>query len=361
MRVHRRPLAVLVVVCLAVAFQGALAGPAAARERSGGTGAGKAKGADLATLNAKRWIVQLDGGALTQRVPRTGRLDVASAASQSALADIRVQQDQFRTRLAAAVPSARVQRSYEVVLNGLAVAMNSDQAATVRAMSGVRAVTPDVAFHRDMYATPQQIGAPAAWEALGGQATAGSGVKVAIIDSGIYVTYDGDAYAGNPCFDDTGYTAPSGYPRGETAFTNDKVIVARSYFRPDDPPKPGEETALPGPGDNSHGSHVAGTVACNAGTAATVQGTEVMLSGIAPHAYLMNYRVFYESVSPEDFQNGNAYVAELVQAMEDAVSDGADVVSSSWGSSYQNTLSWPDPMVQAAESAVDAGVTMVFA
>src|SRR5205823_5548333 len=45
----------------------------------------------------------------------------------------------------------------------------------------------------------------------------------------------------------------------------------------------------------------------------------------------------------------------------DAVSDGADVVSSSWGSTYQSTAAWPDPMVQAAEAATDAGVTMVFA
>ena len=75
----------------------------------------------------------------------------------------------------------------------------------------------------------------------------------------------------------------------------------------------------------------------------------------------MNYRVFYPSTSTEDFQNGNAYVVELVKAIEDAVKDGADVVSSSWGSSYQNTLAWPDPMIQAAEDAVDAGVVMVFA
>ena len=70
----------------------------------------------------------------------------------------------------------------------------------------------------------------------------------------------------------------------------------------------------------------------------------------------MNYRVFYPSQSPEDFQNGNAYVVELVKAIEDAVKDGADVISNSWGATYQNTLAWPDPMIQAAEDAVDAGV-----
>ena len=75
----------------------------------------------------------------------------------------------------------------------------------------------------------------------------------------------------------------------------------------------------------------------------------------------MNYRVFYPSQSTEDFQTGNAYVVELVKAIEDAVTDGADVISSSWGACYQNTLAWPDPMIQAADDAVDAGVVMVFA
>ena len=106
---------------------------------------------------------------------------------------------------------------------------------------------------------------------------------------------------------------------------------------------------------------MAGTVACNAGTVANIQGVDVTLSGVAPRAYLMNYRVFYPSTSPDEFQNGNAYTVELVQAIEDAVADGADVINGSWGSSYQNTLAWPDPMVQASEAAVDAGVVMVYA
>ena len=117
-----------------------------------------------------------------------------------------------------------------------------------------------------------------------------------------------------------------------------------------------------GPGGSPHGTHVAGTVACNAGDRSPPsRASRSTISGVAPRAFLMNYRVFYPSESPEDFQNGNAYMAELVQAIEDAVADGADVISNSWGSSYQNTLAWPDPMVQAAEAAVDAGVVMVFA
>jgi subtilisin family serine protease len=317
---------------------------------------------DLADVAADRWIVQLDGAPVAEADTAAGQLDVTTPANVAYRGQLRANQTAFRKQLAKVAPGAHVERSYQVVVNGMAVEMSAAQAAAVRQMPGVRAVTPDIPFQLDMFATPAQIGAPAVWEQLGGQSKAGRGVKVAVIDSGIYVTRDASgAFAGNPCFDDTGYKAPKGFPKGDTRFTNNKVIVARAYFRPDDPPTAGNDTPIQGPGGSPHGTHVAGTVACNAGTHATIQSVDVELSGVAPAAYLMNYRVFYPSQSTSDFQNGNAYVAELVQAIDQAVIDGADVISNSWGSSYQNTLAWPDPMVQAAESAVDAGVTMVFA
>src|SRR5215211_232661 len=236
---------------------------------------------DLATYQAKRWIVQLDGAPLaTYRggvkgfratsAVSTGasRLDTSSARSRAYTNHLQARQRSFAQRLSGVVPSAKVQRSYQVVLNGLAVKMSRSQAASVRKMAGVRAVTPDVPYQLQMFSTPAQIGAPTLWGQVGGQSNAGAGVKVAIVDSGVFVRKDANGdYAGNPCFDDAGYTAPAGYPKGETAFTNDKVIVARAYFRPDDPPIAGEGTPIQGTNAASpHGTHVGGTVACNAGT-----------------------------------------------------------------------------------------------
>jgi minor extracellular serine protease Vpr len=334
----------------------------------------RGKTINLATYSSKRWIVQLKAAPLatyrggvsglraTSAAATGARLNTSSSQSRAYLRYLRGSQHVFSATLRKVVPRAHVLRSYQVVLNGLAVKMNRNQAVAVRKLRGVRAVTPDIPYRLQMFSSPAQIGAPVLWAQLGGQSHAGEGVKVAVIDSGIFVRRDASgAYAGNPCFDDVGYTAPPGYPKGDTRFTNNKVIVARAYFRPDDPPAPGNDTPIQGPDGSPHGTHTAGTVACNAGTTATIQDTSVSLSGIAPRAFLMNYRVFYPSTSPEDFQNGNAYVVELVKAIDDAVKDGADVVSNSWGASYQNTLAWPDPMIQAAERAVAAGVTMVFA
>jgi subtilisin family serine protease len=352
-------------------FAATFAGAATARSKGKAAKAGTVR-IDLATYNAKRWIVQLDGKPLA-RFPRAKRgisyaglarpkLDLKAAVNRRYLNRLARAQSGFTVRLRRAVRGARVERRFRVVLNGMAVRMSRAQAARVRRMNGVRAVTPDIPYRPMMYATPAQIGARDLWAQVGGQANAGAGIKVAVIDSGIYVTKDAAGnYTGNPCFNDVGYTAPAGYPKGDTRFTNNKVIAARAYFRPTDPPAAGNDTPVQGPGGSPHGTHTAGTVACNAGTVATSQGVTVALSGIAPKAYLMNYRIFYPSTSSDPFENGNGFVVEIVQAIEDAVRDGADVLSNSWGSSHQNTLDWPDPMVQAAESAVDAGVVGVYA
>jgi subtilisin family serine protease len=358
-------LAGTVLLCLlAVTVTGA----ATARTTGKSAKAGSAR-IDLATYNATRWIVQLKGKPLAKfprvkrgitfaGMQRPAKIDFQAAVNRRYLNTLARTQRGFAAKLRRSFRGVRVEQTFRFTLNGMAVRMSKAQAAKVRKMKGVRAVTPDVPYRMSMYATPAQINAPAMWAAVGGQSNAGRGVKVAVIDSGIYVTKDAAGnYAGNPCFSDEGYTMPRGYPKGDTRFTNKKVIVARAYFRPSDPPAAGNETPIQGPGGSPHGTHTAGTVACNAGTV----GNGLALTGIAPRAYLMNYRIFYPSNSPDGFENGNGWVVEIVRAIEDAVRDGADVLSNSWGSSHQNTLGWPDPMVQAAESAVDAGVVGVWA
>ena len=49
--------------------------------------------------------------------------------------------------------------------------------------------------------------APAAWaqSAIGGQSNAGAGIRIGILDTGIDI--------GNPAFNDTGFTAPAGFPK----------------------------------------------------------------------------------------------------------------------------------------------------
>lgn len=314
----------------------------------------------------QRWIVQLEAPPLAQAPPtrpefatmelsqsRIGRLDVNSLAAQQYRSQLVQQQTALFQTMQQILPAAQFQRSYQVVFNGVGVFLPGATDADIARLSrlpGVRAVYPDQEYKQEMFSSLSVINAPALWEnpGIGGQANAGAGIKIAVIDDGIRVD--------NPFFNPEGFTYPEGYPKGEAAYTTPKVIVARAYFRPDVPPLPGSETPAPGPQDSSHGAHVAGIAAGVANTSATFAGVTRTISGVAPRAYLMSYKVFYANESPF----GGAFSIELIAALEDAVRDGADVINNSWGGSA-TTRPEASPIVQTAEAAVDAGVTVVFA
>ena len=118
---------------------------------------------------------------------------------------------------------------------------------------------PAGSYAPQVASTAEQIGAPALWgETLD---TAGQGVKIGIIDSGVDPSHR--------FFDPAGYTMPAGFPKGQLRFTTAKVIVARSF-----PPK-GTEVAGArlafDKSDSSHGTHVAGIAAGNLNTPAETQ------------------------------------------------------------------------------------------
>lgn len=75
-----------------------------------------------------------------------------------------------------------------------------------------------------------------------------------------------------------------------------------------------------------HGTHVAGTVACNYQTSATVNGVLIPygVSGVAPRALLGNYNVF-----PGDVESARS--EDILNALEAAYADGFDVANMSLG------------------------------
>lgn len=330
--------------------------------------------ADVAPVSAPetsgRLIVQLEGAPLAAwwasgdavAQGAGGRLDVNTPLAQSYLSRLDGEQAAFRRTLASAFPGATVESvndstgassalAYRVVFNGVTVRLPRATENDIRRLAklpGVRAVYPDRLFRPDMYASNPLIGSATLWTALGGQETAGAGVKIASIDGGIYAL--------NDCFDPTGYVYPPGFPKGDTRFTNEKVIVARSYFRSFDPPTAGDAEPWPGVNGTSHGTHTSGTFGCNANTVAQYTETySETISGVAPGAWVMSYRVFYPSHDP--FYSGAAFDAEIVMAIEDAVADGADVLNNSYGGASGGNPAL-EPIVQALEAAVDAGAVV---
>ncbi len=101
------------------------------------------------------------------------------------------------------------------------------------------------------------------------------------------------------------------------------------------------------PGTNDHGVHVSGTVA---GYAETDEG-EVVFSGVAPDAQLMMMKVFSD-------QDGGAMESTILNALEDSLKLGADVINLSLGS--DNGFSEDDTMQNEVYGTLEeAGIVMM--
>ncbi len=265
---------------------------------------------------------------------RPNRLLLSAPASRDYLRRLDASQRALQSRIRSKIPRARVRWRFGVVLNGFAVVVPQSQLATLSRTAGAR-VWPSIRYHTLLDRTPQLIGAPTVWGPT--LATAGQGMKIAIIDDGIDQTH--------PFFAPAGYTYPSGFPKGQTAYTTPKVIVARAFA----PPTPVYANAkLPfDPDLSDHGIHVAGIAAGNNNT---LTRTGLRLSGIAPRAYLGNYKAL--GIPSEFGANGNS--PELAAAIEMAVRDGMDVINLSLGETEIEPSS--DVVARALNAAADDGV-----
>ena len=245
------------------------------------------------------------------------RLNVASSSSRSYLARLERAQTAAVVELKQAIPSAQVSRRYQVVLNGLAVELPARRLVDLARLSFVDRLYPSVRFRLALNESPALIGAPALSAATGAR---GDGVKIAVIDDGVDQSH--------PFFDSTGYTYPPGYPKGGRRWTTPRVIVARAFPGPG----AGRRGRLPVDRDASfHGTHVAGIAAGKSGTTSPGGRSHpptANLSGVAPRAYIGNYRVF--TIPTQVGHVGNT--PELVAAFEAAVRDGMDVINLSGGS-----------------------------
>lgn len=292
-----------------------------------------------------------------------GRLDPNSTVAQSYVQQLQAEQAAFVTQMQAVLPNARVSnyidengiataQTYQIVLNAVVVdaGFEADTAELKKlsALPGVKNVYRDYKYYPQLYTSTHLIDAPTAWSMVGGQEMAGKGVKIASMDGGVHK----DA----PMFDGTGWSYPSNFPTnglGLTSNNNGKIIASRAYFRWWDPPAPGDENPWPGTNGTPHGTHTASTAAGNLVTDATYAGTLLPpMSGVAPGAWLMSYRVFYASV----LGDGSFHTAEGLSALEDLVQDGADVVNNSWGGGPGGVGAPFDAIDQALVNTAAAGV-----
>ena len=293
----------------------------------------------FAGILPNRYIVELTGESAAQYIARTvppnqRREALLGDPGLQARARVRLEQAAVRARLERR--GARIVGSLDTVANALFVHMPAARVARLRSVRGVRRVLPERTYQLTLdHALPLHK-VPQAWS-LGGAYPQGAGMKIGMIDTGIDITHPG--------FKDTGFQAPPGFPlvnaASDTAFTNQKVIVARSYVSLCDSTDPDSSAQ-----DNiGHGT----------GTAMTAAGVEntgplATITGVAPLAYLGNYKVFGSS--------GTCSQA-IDSAVEDAVNDGMDVINLSLGGVPAPRIE-DDDSVEAIESAVAMDVNVVI-
>lgn len=170
---------------------------------------------------------------------------------------------------------------------------------TARTAAGVRKVWLDGRVHADLDRSVAQIGAPTAWEA----GFDGEGVKVAVLDTGV----------------DESHPDLVGRVSVTQNFSDSTDVT--DHF--------------------GHGTHVAATVGGSG------DGSDGLRKGVAPGSDIISGKVLDDS--------GNGYESDIIEAMEWAVGEDADVVNMSLGGGPTDGT---DPLSQAVNTLSESSDTL---
>lgn len=241
-----------------------------------------------------------------------------------------------------AVPSIKLGRNFLVAFGGFAATLPATKAKDLLLVPGVVAVMYDSVQHPTANSSPDFVGAPGVWSGLGGESMAGAGVKVGVLDTGIWPEH--------PMLADVGIPAPGGGPYGcefglsgnaddPSFICNDKMLGAYAFMDtnmsvnslgPDEYCNPAA-TSVDHPygtcsarDADGHGTHTSTTAAGSPVDHAVLNGTDYgHISGIAPGASVIMYRVCGASTG--------CYETDSIAAVEQAILDDVDVLNFSIG------------------------------
>lgn len=295
--------------------------------------------ASVSGVDKTRALVQLAGDPITtssKTKPAQGKkIDWAGQNVRSYRAELSARRNEFKRWLRVNAPKARVTGEFDVTLNAVSLELNGTSLEVLRT-SPLAVQVEYQGLYSPTIGDPDLsiISAQAAWSSVGGGANAGSGIKVGVVDAGID--------QGHSCFTDSGYLPQP--QLGDTTFTNNKVIVARVFYNK------AKSMQLTPEAIGDHGTHVAGTIACNYQTEATVDGVTIpyLMSGVAPKAMLGNYNVFPGEVE-------SARSEDILNALDAAVVDGMDVINMSLGGGSHGIQ---DLLTKAVDNIDRAGIVV---
>ncbi|CAI5516736.1 unnamed protein product, partial [Closterium sp. Naga37s-1] len=262
-------------------------------------------------------------------IPRRARLTMENPQIRTHANLLEYQQNQIAASVG--LSAEEITYSFKYALHGFAALLTPLQAWKLRRHSAVASVRESYEVRHLTTDSPTFLnmgGDGSLWTNNGGQSSAGDGMVVAIVDTGIWPEH--------PSFSDSGFssTMPAGWT-GKCDTTadfkcNNKIIGARAIYagaKKDKGSDPDLTADWLSPRDaGSHGTWCAGAAAGNKDVA--MAGGKA--SGMAPAARLAIYKVFWT-------YNGSntANSDDILAAVDQAVADGVDVISLSLGGFYE--------------------------
>ncbi len=271
-------------------------------------------------------------------VPSVAELNIDSMKRTGKMADKSTQRKQARKvtaqqkKILKTLSSygAKEQSSLKVGANGIRIKVDAASLAEIRALSGVRSVSPVTRHELDNAQSVPWIGSQDFWDSIG----TGEGISVGIIDTGIdyqHMNFGGD---------------------GTDSFPTAKVVGGWDFsgdaYNASDP-----DNDIPIPDDdpldcNGHGSHVAGTAA---GIGVPGGVPDVIGPGVAKGADLYALRVF--GCGGSTTLTSDAIEWAMDPNGDGDMSDHLDVINMSLGSTWGTP---DDPSAIATNNAAELGI-----
>ncbi len=228
---------------------------------------------------------------------------------------------------------------FQQVFDGVVIEAEPEDVARLMLRQDVRRVYREIVYQPQSDRVAPLHRVAAAWQRAGSAEQAGAGMKIAILDTGIDQTH--------VTMQNGNCALPEGFPRASSAanwsYTNCKVIVARSYEQ--------FNANVTGFGIDASDRKSHGTGVAMLAAGAAVETTIGPVQGVAPGAWLGNYKVMGTAGGTN---------SGILKALDDAVADGMDVINLSLGSSLAPDPA-NDPLVAAIERATQMGVIVVAA
>lgn len=280
----------------------------------------------------------------------------------------------------AASVGAGVDYSYTLSINAFSADLSADQAATLRGDKRVVALSRDELLKPTAMPSTEFLGLTGAggvWATTGGVDTAGAGVVLGVLDTGI--APENPSFAGDPLGTTPGaapyYSAPgvTSFAKADgstftsvcetgvqftTADCSTKIVGARAFIDGFGAANIGsvEQGEYPSPRDgDGHGSHTGSTAVGNNGVQASASGQNFgTISGVAPAAKIAAYKVCWSGKDPASQDDDGCTTSDSLAAIDAAVADGVDAINFSIGGGAATTT--VSPTDQAFLGAAAAGV-----